>query len=176
MIAQFPRSAAYIKACGVKLDDPGLLDIDYAIILAEEAFTDEELVAAGTVDFGSGPLRQRDGTAILAALDALLRNRPARHKAKPVRFLADAEFEALKAYFGSRGVKASRLVTHEDFYSVAEILWPEHVVRSERLDDLLSQIRAMTKKQRQSARSRLHLVPKRFLPFAAQTSGEERAA
>jgi hypothetical protein len=169
MIAQFPRSQAYLIGAGVRPAElTALPDYWAAVILAECAFTDEELMEAGTVDFGSGPIAGRDGTAILGALDTLLRTRQPRRKTKPTG-ISGADMESLKAFFGSRGIKAGKLVTDAHFWTVATTLWPAHVKRVEGhlLVDLLRQIKGMSKKQRQSGRAHVASVPAHFIARAA---------
>lgn len=152
----FPRCTGYVKAMGVRVADPDMTDY-WLAVLAAEAFTDDELVAAGTVDFAT-----MSGTVLLGSMETLLRAGRAR---KPS--LEGAHLESLKAFFGSRGIKASTLKTDEDFWTVAHVLWPSFVKKSKRgpLAELHATLRSMSKKQRQAARANIGKVPaKYFLP------------
>ncbi len=99
------------------------------------------------------------GRALLSALERELAG-------KVRRYAAYEGAESLKAFLGSRGIKASTLNSDDDFWLVASILWP-HTVRKGRtgtLAELHSLIRNMTKKSRRTASVNLQRVPERFLP------------
>lgn len=156
-VAAHPRCSAYLTGMRVNVHDPAITDWQAAVIVADAAFTDDELEAAGTVSFPSGSNNERDGARILGSLEALMRDRTKMRLPKP-------EMEALKAFLGARGVKVSKLGGSGDFWRVAQILWPDHVKRTAkgRLEDLLWQIRQMTKKQRSTAQKHAHEIPVEF--------------
>jgi hypothetical protein len=155
----FPRCAAYLKAMRFRLDDEAMTDYGWAVALSEN-WTDEFLVADGRVNFDT-----MDGAAILTEFERLFREGQATGGKGEAHGLSHPDMEALKAYFGSRGIKASRLKSDDDFWIVAHILWPSHVGESQRgpLRSLLTIIRGMSKKERQTARGRVQHVPARYL-------------
>ncbi len=84
---KFPRCVGYVKAMGVRTDDPGMTDY-WLACLAAEAFTDKELVKAGTVDFDT-----MRGPELLAALEARFRARTKRKRSN-VTHLASRQVAA----------------------------------------------------------------------------------
>jgi hypothetical protein len=150
-ITDYPRCAGYVKAMRVRLDDPEMTDYWYAV-LASQAFTDEELVKAGTVNFET-----MKGDAILAEFERLFTTRR--------RSEADHDdLESLKAFIGSRGVKVSAFQSDDDFWTVARILWPNTLPKQNvTLTELVNAIRSMSKKARSSARDRVHLIPSKWI-------------
>ena len=146
-IHQFPRCAAYLKGMRVNLNDPEMTDYWFAVILGDRIAGDV-LDRAG-VRFERG---MRDGQKLLQGIEQIL--------AQGLHRTGVQASEALKAFIGSRGVKASKLKTIQDFWKVAEILWPEHFEdKIGSLDQLETQIRSLSKKQRQAARQNVMRVP-----------------
>lgn len=149
-IHDFPRCAAYLKGMRVKLDDPEMNDFWFAVILGDR-IPGDVLERAG-VRFERG---MRDGQKLLQGLERILAEGFRRKKCQAS--------DALKAFIGSRGIKASKIKTIEDFWKVAAILWPEHIKgENGSLDQLEAQIRSLSKKQRQSARQNVKNVPAEF--------------
>lgn len=149
-IHAFPRCAGYVKAMRVRLDDPEMTDYWYAV-LAAEAFTDEELVAAGTVDF-----KAMQGDEILAEFERLFSTRERSR-------VGHDDLESLKAYIGSRGVKVSALQSDDDFWTVSRILWPNTLPKQNvTLTELVNAIRSMSKKGRARASTRIRFVPAKW--------------
>lgn len=149
-IADFPRCAGYIKAMNVRLDDPEMTDYWYAVLVAD-AFTDDFLTEKGTVDF-----KAMDGLALLGEFERLLSERPAR--------TSSITLDSLRAFMGSRGVKASKLETDADYWQVARLLWPQAVKKNAggSLTELHAIISRMTKRSRQSAALNIHKVPAKW--------------
>jgi len=141
-IYSFPRCAGYLKAMRVRLDDPDMTDYWFAAILSE-GFTDEELTKAGTIDFS-----RMTGDELLSAFEQMLVDKRSAHPKLPKH-----DMESLKAFFGSRGVKASRLQSDDDFWICAGLMWGGVVKRSDGapLSELLFQLRHMSKSQRRRA-------------------------
>ncbi|MFD1199548.1 hypothetical protein ACFQ3K_14675 [Brucella gallinifaecis] len=149
-IHQFPRCAAYLKGMRVNLNDPEMTDYWFAVILGDR-MPKEELERDG-INFNR---HERDGIKLLQGIERILVE--GRNKSKVWAS------EALKAFIGSRGVKASKLKTIEDFWKVAAILWPQHIKgKIGSLDQLEAHIRSLSKKQRQAARENLKRVPAEF--------------
>lgn len=149
-IHQFPRCAAYLKGMRVNLNDPEMTDYWFAVILGDR-------IAGDVLDKEGVKFERdlRDGQKLLNSLERILVNGLHRLNAQAS--------EALKAFFGSRGVKASKLKTIEDFWKVAAILWPQHIKgKIGSLDQLEAHIRSLSKKQRQAARENLNRVPAEF--------------
>lgn len=146
-IHQFPRCAAYLKGMRVNLSDPEMNDFWFAVILGDR-IPGDVLEKAG-VRFERG---DRDGQKLLQGMEQIL--------AQGLHRTGAQASEALKAFIGSRGVKASKLKTTQDFWKVATILWPEHFKgKNGSLDQLEKQIRSLSKKQRQAARQNVMHVP-----------------
>src|SRR5690606_29618685 len=118
-IRSFPRASAYLKASRYRLDDPSMSLYGWAVCLSE-AWTDEELVAVGTVNFDT-----MTGEQLLPELERLLGERQKAH-------MSNEDRESLKALIGSRGVKVSALQSPEDYWHVASILWPDVVKEGQR--------------------------------------------
>jgi hypothetical protein len=156
-IAEYPRCAGYLKAMRFKLDDPTMTDYGWAVCLSEN-WTDEFLVEDGRVNFDT-----MDGPSILVEFERLFREGHSTGGRGGLG-LDRPEFESLKAFFGSRGIKASALKSADDFWSAGHILWPSFVKRSSgaTLADLLTILRGMSKKQRQSARTNIAKVPAKW--------------
>jgi hypothetical protein len=154
-ISEFPRCSAYLKAMHFKLNDPSMTDYGWAVALSEN-WTDAFLVKDGRVNFDT-----MDGASILTEFERLLRDGGGRQKS---RGISHEDMERLKAFLGSRGIKTSMLKGMDDYWSVAEILWPHKVSPKQDADlsSLLSTLSGMTKKQRQTARDNLHKVPAQF--------------
>jgi len=152
-IHSFPRCSGYLKAMNIRLDDPAMTDYWCAVMVAE-AFTDKELVEAGTVSF-----EDMEGDRLLAEFEKLLAS-----KRTATPSLSHADMESLKAFFGSRGVKVSMFTSDDDYWHCASILWPDVVKRSERgpLSDLLSRIRGMSKKHRQIGSKNISKIPAKW--------------
>jgi len=153
----FPRCSAYLKAMRFRLDDPAMTDYGWAVALSEN-WTDEFLVEDGRVNFDT-----MGGTAILTEFERLLSGGHARRNAKRKALAASgSDMESLKAFVGSRGVKASALKSAEDFWTVAHILWPHAVKKGQsgHISELLGIIRSMSKKGRSiSASENIKKVP-----------------
>lgn len=146
-IHQFPRCAAYLKGMRVNLNDPEMTDYWFAVILGDR-ISGDVLDRAG-VRFERGV---RDGQKLLQGIEQILAQGLHRTKVNAS--------EALKAFIGARGIKASKLKTIQDFWKVAAILWPEHFKgKIGSLDQLETQIRSLSKKQRQAARQNVMRVP-----------------
>lgn len=146
-IHEYPRCAAYLKGMMVNLSDPEMNDFWFAVILGDRIAGDV-LDRAG-VSFERG---MRDGQKLLQGIEQIL--------AQGLHRTGAQASEALKAFIGSRGVKASRLKTVQDFWKVAAILWPEHFKgKIGSLDQLETQIRSLSKKQRQAARQNVMHIP-----------------
>lgn len=161
----FPRCSAYLKAMRFRLDDPAMTDYGWAVALSEN-WTDEFLVKDGRVDFAT-----MGGSAILTEFERLFQQGTAtggKHAQRNARRygLSPTDMDSLRAFFGSRGVKASTLRTDDDFWTVAHILWPLKFADGERgaLRHMLNVLRSMTKKQRAAARANVVNVPARYLP------------
>ncbi|WP_173931364.1 hypothetical protein [Chelativorans sp. Marseille-P2723] len=152
-IHSFPRCSGYLKAMNVRLEDPEMTDYWCAVMVAD-AFTDEDLAAVGTINFET-----MNGDQLLTEFEKLLASKRA-----AIPSLSHADMESLKAFFGSRGVKASALKSAEDFWHCASILWPDVVKKNERgpLVDLLSRIRDMSKKHRQIASQNISKIPTKW--------------
>ncbi|OIN06119.1 hypothetical protein BFS86_19640 [Shewanella algae] len=153
-IHSFPRCAGYLKGMRVKLNDPAMTDYWFAVIVADAAFDDDELVKAGTVNFDT-----MRGEEILAGLETLFPNRKRQTKNKH----QGAWFDSLKACLGVRGVKVSSLKTDDEYWEVAMLLWPSVIKRNEtgHIGGILSQIQSMSKKQR-SALARRDAIPEKW--------------
>ena len=147
-----PRCAGYLKALNVRVSDPDMTSYWAAVILAD-ALTEPDLVAVD-FDLGTGPIAERDGDALLQKLEVALGQ-------KRAGAMADDDMESLKAFLGSRGVKVSKLPDADAFWATASILWPQTVAngRTGALTELVTLIRSMSKKARQSARANLAKVP-----------------
>ena len=149
-IHQYPRCAAYLKGMRVNLKDQEMSDYWFACILGDRI--SGEVLERENVKFERG---YRDGQTLLQGLERILV-----HGLHRVNAQAS---EALKAFIGSRGVKASKLKTIEDFWKVAAILWPQHFKgKIGSLDQLEAHIRSLSKEQRQAARENLSRVPAEF--------------
>ena len=161
----FPRCTAYLKAMRCRLDDPEMTDYAWAVVLSD-AWTDDELVAVGTVNFDT-----MTGDQLLPELEKLL---AVKAQSAP---LSPADAESLKAFIGARGVKVSSLTAPEDYWHVASILWPHTVKQGERgkLKSLLCKIRGMTKAQRRTAAVNIKAVPRKWLPTARPSKLEKSA-
>ena len=165
-IRSFPRSAAYLKASNYYLDDEAMTPYAWAVCLSE-AWTDEELVAVGTVNFDT-----MAGEQLLPELDRLLALKARRAPLSP------ADAESLKAFIGSRGVKVSALTSPQDYWTVSAILWP-HTVKDDEggpLKSLLTRIQGMKKAQRRTATVNLKAVPAKWKPSTRATRQGEAAA
>lgn len=158
-IQAYPRCAAYLKASNYILSDPTMMDKHWAIGISQ-AFTDEELVKAGTINFET-----MSGDALMTEFERLMGGRQPRRNV--------GASESLKAFIGARGVKVSVLHGDEDFWTVARILWPQAVTASDGgpLSLLHHKIKSLTKRQRQEARANLRKVPSKW-----RASQPERAA
>lgn len=149
-VHQHPKCAAYLKGMRVNLNDPEMTDYWFACILGDRIPGD--VLEKEGVKFERG---ERDGQKLLKGLERILA-----HGLHRVNVQAS---EALKAFIGSRGVKASKLKTIEDFWKVAAILWPQHFKgKIGSLDQLEAHIRSLSKKQRQAARENLVRVHAEF--------------
>lgn len=156
----FPRCAAYLKACNYRLDDEAMHAKAWAVC-ASEAFTDEELIADGRVSFEDMP-----GDAILSEFERLLRTRAhgrhaRRNETRRATTAHSDEHESLKAFIGSRGVKVSALGNDADYWKVARILWPHAIKKKDSgpLSLLHHKIKSMPKRSRASARDNIFKVP-----------------
>lgn len=141
----YPRCASYLAAMGVKLDDRSMTDYWFAVILGDR-LSEGALKRAG-VDFSN-----REDTGILGRIEAALTSRKVKRQ-KQDHGLSRADFESLKAFFGSRGVKASRLKSDEDFWIAAHCMWPSHFRAGLKGDlrPLHQVLKSMTKKERRTA-------------------------
>lgn len=140
-LARFPKCASYLRAVDKKaLTDPGMNTYWAAVILAD-ALPERDLEAAGF----EWPQGVSDGDVILSQLEAVLANR---RVSVPI---SGAVRESVKAFLGSRGVMASRLKDDAEFWEAARILWPDQIGEGAGLNELHSQLKAMSKKQRQRA-------------------------
>lgn len=154
-IHDYPRCASYLKAMEVRLDDPSMSDYWFAVILGDR-IPEGALKRAG-VDFSN-----REDTGILGRIEAALTSQ----KTKRQRHgpgLIHSDFESLKAFFGSRGVKASRLKSGEDFWRAAHCMWPKYFCVTEMgsehfrafhegdLRSLHKVLKSMTKRERRTA-------------------------
>lgn len=152
-IHEYQRCAAYLKGMRINLNDPEMNDFWFAVILGDRIQGDV-LEKAG-VHFERG---NRDGQKLLQGMEQIL--------AEGLHRTGAQASEALKAFIGSRGVKASKLKTIQDFWKVAAILWPEHFKgKIGTLDQLEKQIRSLSKKQRQAARQNVNRVPAEWRSF-----------
>jgi len=149
-IQQFPRCAAYLKACNYNLRDETMGSANWAVCISE-AFTDDELVKAGTISFET-----MTGPELMSEFERLMSVRHSRPK--------PGASDSLKAFIGSRGVKVSALKSDEDFWIVARILWPQAVTANDGgpLSLLHHKIKSLTKRQRQEARANLSRVPAKW--------------
>lgn len=157
-IHDFPRCAAYLKGARYKLNDPDMDDYGWAVALSH-TWTDEFLVEDGRVNFDT-----MSGTAILTEFERLFRDGwKQKSSDAPTFSMPAADMDKLRAFLGSRGIKTS-LLTKDAYWEVASILWPDHVENdpSKPLDDLLSIISNLSKKQRQAAHRNLSKVPARW--------------
>lgn len=165
-IRDFPRSAAHLKASNYRLDDPAMTPYGWAVCLSE-VWTDEELIAVGTVNFDT-----MTGEQLLPELDRLLgvrvRNSP----------ISPEDRESLKAFIGSRGVKVSALTSPEDYWHVASILWPDAIRNGERgsLKRLHRLIKAMSKAKRRAAVVNIKAVPAKWRASAQPRQPQEASA
>jgi hypothetical protein len=152
---RYPRCQAYLKAMGVRLDEPAMTDFWAAVTLADQ-MPEEDLRAVG-FDPGTGPIANRDAAGMLESIETAL------DRKRSVSVKLD-DMESLKAFLGSRGVKVSNLPDEAAYWYVASILWPATVRkgRTGNLTALVSLIRAMPKKQRQSARRNIMRVPQEW--------------
>ena len=150
-IQAYPRCAAYLKASNYILSDPTMFEKNWAVCISE-AFTDDELIQAGTISFET-----MSGDALMSEFERLMNARPLNRK-------VDAP-ESLKAFIGSRGVKVSALKSDADYWTVARILWPQAVAANDGgpLSLLHHKIKSLTKRQRQEARSNLRKVPTKWV-------------
>lgn len=164
-VRDFPRSAAYLKACNYRLDDPAMTPYAWAVCLSE-AFSDEELIVAGTVNFET-----MTGEQLLPELDRLLGLKA--HKSP----MSIEDRESLKAFIGSRGVKVSALQSPEDYWHVASILWP-HTIKGEAssLKRLHKLIKGMSKTERRTASVNIKAVPAKWRADAHKRAANGRAA
>lgn len=158
-LAAYPRSSAYLAGMGIRPDrDPGLNEYWAAVIVADAALSDLDIERAGLCF--DGKVRGVDGAALLAKVETAMRSQVSepKRKDKTVPVVSDS----LQAYLGARGVKTSLLKAEDDWWSCAIAMWPERIQRHEgaSLADLMGQIQAMTKKQRQTAQR--HLIPQQF--------------
>ncbi len=152
-IHEYPRCAAYLKGMRVNLSDPEMNDFWFAVILGDRIPGD--VLEKEGVRFERG---NRDGQKLLQGMEQIL--------AQGLHRTGVQASEALKAFIGSRGVKASKLKTIQDFWKVAAILWPDHFKgKIGTLDQLEKQIRSFSKKQRQAARQNVNRVPAEWRSF-----------
>jgi hypothetical protein len=74
---------------------------------------------------------------------------------------------SLNALLGVYGVKTSRLMSNQDYFTCADALWPGCTAGAESLADLQAKIKAMSTRERRSiAKKNIHRVPSCFLSDA----------
>lgn len=160
MLDAYPRCAAYLKGMNVRLNDASMTNYWGAVILADK-WTDEALVKAGGVDFSD-----KTGEGILARFEALLCGA---FTGKPKSGeLSESQRAQLQAFLGSRGVKTSMLLSDDDYWKAALILWPS-IKRYDGLEHLFNQIRSFSKGQRKTANANIGKLPREWISASKPT-------
>lgn len=78
-------------------------------------------------------------------------------------------FLSLQAFLGCCGVKTSRLMTNQDYWTVARTLFPARIDQFEgaTLEDLHAQVKAMTKAERRFlGRENIKHIPAKLVSVA----------
>ena len=155
------RCTAYVRGMGI---NPQHLEPKHiAWLVGDAALSVNQLDA-----IGAGNVPVSDWASLLPEMEKALCFNLTKMPIKKADISAK-----LIGFIGARGIATSSLKTPDDWWTVAEILWPDCIMRENdsSLFDLEDQISSMSKTQRKKARDRFSLVPVHFL--ASQSNGKK---
>lgn len=165
-LSAYPNCAARLQKQRCRFEEQGFNAYWAAACVADD-FSDDVLTKAGCFDFDDRS--EENGCRQLSLLERFIveRRRKAKEQENSPAFKRrhDVDLkvrERVKAMLGSQGIKTSLLTSDDAFWTVAALLWPEHIDRPEApsLPALVDQIAAIGKKQRPKiARANMHSVP-----------------
>lgn len=76
-------------------------------------------------------------------------------------------WKSLNALLGVYGVKTSKLMSNQDYFTCADALWPGTTAGAQSMAELQAKIKAMpTRERRAIAKRNIHRVPSCFLSTA----------
>lgn len=139
-VSSYPLCAKRLHFQRANLSDPMMTHYWAAVCVADE-LTDEELAEHGGINFGNRS--PENGKKLMAALEAVLLKR--QQKRARGAFTAS---DQLRAMLGARGVKTSMLHSEDDYWTVAETLFPGATKRDGGMQRLHQQMLAIPKKER----------------------------
>lgn len=166
-LSAYPQCAKRLHFQRANLADEAMNAFWAAACVADE-FTDAALVKFGGFDFDDRS--EENGYRQLARLEQLMASRKAKDESAAFIRRQEAEQkdirERAKALLGSNGVKVSRLVSDDEYWQAASILWPGHVSKPDvaTLPEFIKQVSAIGKKVRpKMARENLKRLPARWI-------------
>jgi hypothetical protein len=131
----------------------------WAAACVADAFTDEALTEFGGFDFDTRT--EENGYRQLGRLEQFMAGRRRRANLRKHDVEGTANRERVKAFIGAYGVKTGKIASDDDFWAVAEVLWPGRIVKPTvpKMADLVSQITAISKADRKVARENSRRLP-----------------
>lgn len=139
-VSAYPLCATKLHFQRTDLNDP-LMTHYWAAVCVAFDIRDAELAEVGGFNFESKTTE--NGKKLLSGLEKLLMQRQQ-------RVAANSTFASLelKASLGARGIKTSMLKTEDDYWRVAETLFPGRITRDGGITKLYWQICRISKKDR----------------------------
>lgn len=139
-VSAYPQCARILHFQKANLAEAGFTKYWAAVCVVSD-LSDTQLTEFGGFDFKNRS--DSNGAKLLSRLEQFLTRRTQRYAANSF-----AASEGLKALLGARGVKTSMLKSEEDFWLVAETLFPGKISRTEGITALYNQIHGIPKKER----------------------------
>lgn len=165
-LTAYPQCAKRLHFQRTRMDEKGF-NAFWAAACVADGFRDEDLTEFGGFDFDTRT--EENGYRQLGRLEQFMAHRRAvakQNENSPAfnrRYAPQANNirERVKSMIGAYGVKAGKISTEEEFWSVAAVLWPGRIVMPAvpRLSDLVKQITAIDKKDRREARENRRALP-----------------
>lgn len=158
-VSAYPLCAKRLAHQNANMSDAAMTKYWAAVCVAFD-LSDSQLTAFGGLDFND--MSETNGSKLMSRLERFLQERGKRSVAN-YGFASDG----LKAMLGARGIKTSCLQSENDFWTAAEILFPERIKRDGGLSSLYVQINSIPKKERKRlANENLRRIPAAWLSTA----------
>jgi hypothetical protein len=156
-LSSYPQCAKHLHFQRCRLDEQGFTAYWAAACVAED-FKDKDLTEFGGFDFDDRS--DENGYRQLGRLEEFMAHRRRITKQgedsdaflERRRMAASDGFERVKAFLGAYGVKTGKIASDDEFWAVAEVLWPGRIQKPAvaTFSELLKQITAITKQARKS--------------------------